>query len=462
MPIKSFYDDKTDNELKLMTYVLENIAKINDVREVIKEIVYMNQVDYDRVRQIFSSIKEEKIMEEKKAQNDKKENSRYINPSNFSSNQNKNILPLNTYQANTQNQIVQNISSVINTSQSVSNQNTKINTVFSPKGKIEESKNNKLKILSVDILTKEHNKISLIKSPKQTKQTISPNSRPNTSSKLFKSPNLLKIENEKNKNSSTSSIRFINTSSTANTTATATGSNFLRNSSENSKLLNLNTPQYATNKENLSKTIYDQKQKLDTKRPSSVNTFKSQVSNTSNIKPSFARTNTATTKDTSSSNNLKNQSTSLNKRNFEISKNYDINRKISNNVFKRNACKINPIINKSKLNDSSLKTIENDGNNTARITKDSLLKNVLTLSAEKSITSSPSKKFDNALRESKDSRESSANKLNPKSARVNYGSYITFKKDVKDRPSSSKEKFSSVITDKSYSKKIDYLIVFLF
>jgi hypothetical protein len=434
-----------------MTYVLENMAKVNDVRDVIKEIVYMNQVDYDRVRQIFSSTKEEKFLQEQKAQNEIKENSRYMDIANFSSNQKNCIIN----QSQTQTQIKQNFSSMINTTESIAtNRSTKITTVFSPKAKNEESKSNKLKILSVDVMTKELNKISLLKSPKQLKQTISPSSRPNTTSRLFKSPNL-KIENEKDKTSSTNSLRFINTSSTANTTGT--GTNFLRNSSENKKLLNLNTPQYIRSKENLVKAVQGEKPKLEIKRPASVNTFKSQASRISSSKPALARTNTATTKDTSSSNkNLKDQSTSLSNRNFEINKNSDMNRNSSNNVFKRNACKINPILNKSKLNESTQKTIENEGNNTARLAKASLLKNVLTLSAEKSISPSPSKKIENLLRESKeikDSRESSANRLNPKSARVNYGSYITFKKVVKERPSSSKEKFSSVITDKSFSKK---------
>ncbi len=68
MPIKSFYEDKSDTELYLMSYVLEQMAKVNDVRECIKEIVYMNQVNYETAKEYFSELQEE---------SHHKENSRY-------------------------------------------------------------------------------------------------------------------------------------------------------------------------------------------------------------------------------------------------------------------------------------------------------------------------------------------------------------------------------------------------
>ena len=53
IPIKSFYDDLDDKELIQMSYVLEKLSKVNDVRPYIKEIVDMNQINYDRVYEIF-------------------------------------------------------------------------------------------------------------------------------------------------------------------------------------------------------------------------------------------------------------------------------------------------------------------------------------------------------------------------------------------------------------------------
>ena len=53
IPIKSFYDDLEDKELIQMSYVLEKLSKVYDVRPYIKEIVDMNQINYDRVYEIF-------------------------------------------------------------------------------------------------------------------------------------------------------------------------------------------------------------------------------------------------------------------------------------------------------------------------------------------------------------------------------------------------------------------------
>jgi hypothetical protein len=59
VPIKSFYDDKNDCELFYMGVILENLASVNDVREYIREIVDMNQVDYKRAEEIFKKKKRE-------------------------------------------------------------------------------------------------------------------------------------------------------------------------------------------------------------------------------------------------------------------------------------------------------------------------------------------------------------------------------------------------------------------
>jgi hypothetical protein len=39
-----------------MAEVLENLARVNDVRDYIKEIVYMNQINFHRAKEIFSEI----------------------------------------------------------------------------------------------------------------------------------------------------------------------------------------------------------------------------------------------------------------------------------------------------------------------------------------------------------------------------------------------------------------------
>ena len=57
LPIKSFYDDKSDNELEKMSEVLENLSYVNDVRYYIKEIISLNQVDYTRSKLVFEEFK---------------------------------------------------------------------------------------------------------------------------------------------------------------------------------------------------------------------------------------------------------------------------------------------------------------------------------------------------------------------------------------------------------------------
>lgn len=66
MPIKSFYDDKSDTELEKMAEVLENLSYVNDVRDYIREIISLNQVDYERARLIFNEMK---LLKNKNSQN---------------------------------------------------------------------------------------------------------------------------------------------------------------------------------------------------------------------------------------------------------------------------------------------------------------------------------------------------------------------------------------------------------
>lgn len=64
IPIKGFYQDKNDKELLQMAYVLEKLSKIFDVRLIIKEIIFLNQLNYDKAFELF------KHKEKSKATND--------------------------------------------------------------------------------------------------------------------------------------------------------------------------------------------------------------------------------------------------------------------------------------------------------------------------------------------------------------------------------------------------------
>ncbi len=52
-PIKSWFDDKNDNELLKITPILEFLSYVPDVREYIKKIVSQNQVQFDLVKQVI-------------------------------------------------------------------------------------------------------------------------------------------------------------------------------------------------------------------------------------------------------------------------------------------------------------------------------------------------------------------------------------------------------------------------
>jgi RNA polymerase II subunit A small phosphatase-like protein len=52
-PIKSWFDDKNDEELLKITPILEFLSYVPDVRDYIKKIVYQNQVQFDIVKQVI-------------------------------------------------------------------------------------------------------------------------------------------------------------------------------------------------------------------------------------------------------------------------------------------------------------------------------------------------------------------------------------------------------------------------
>lgn len=65
LPIKSFYDDKSDLELIKIGDVLENLSQVHDVREYLREIISLNQVDYERANKIFEEFKQNKAKQNK-------------------------------------------------------------------------------------------------------------------------------------------------------------------------------------------------------------------------------------------------------------------------------------------------------------------------------------------------------------------------------------------------------------
>ena len=56
-PIKSWFDDKNDNELLKICPILEFLSYVPDVREYIKKIVVQNKVQFDMVKQIIVNYK---------------------------------------------------------------------------------------------------------------------------------------------------------------------------------------------------------------------------------------------------------------------------------------------------------------------------------------------------------------------------------------------------------------------
>jgi hypothetical protein len=60
IPIKTFKEEKIDKELAKLISILEKLAFVSDVRDYIKDFVYNNQINYDKAKEIFASVKQGK------------------------------------------------------------------------------------------------------------------------------------------------------------------------------------------------------------------------------------------------------------------------------------------------------------------------------------------------------------------------------------------------------------------
>ena len=60
-PIKSWFDDKIDDELLKIIPILEFLSYVPDVREYIKKIVVQKQILFDSIKQVISNYNNEFI-----------------------------------------------------------------------------------------------------------------------------------------------------------------------------------------------------------------------------------------------------------------------------------------------------------------------------------------------------------------------------------------------------------------
>ena len=58
-PIKSWFDDKNDDELLKIIPILEFLSYVPDIREYIKKIVVQNKIQFDSIKQIISNYNNE-------------------------------------------------------------------------------------------------------------------------------------------------------------------------------------------------------------------------------------------------------------------------------------------------------------------------------------------------------------------------------------------------------------------
>ena len=57
IPILSWHDDPNDDELLKIEIILQRLTRVNDVRQIIKQIICNNMIDYEKSKQVFDNLK---------------------------------------------------------------------------------------------------------------------------------------------------------------------------------------------------------------------------------------------------------------------------------------------------------------------------------------------------------------------------------------------------------------------
>ena len=61
IPILSWHDDPNDDELLKIEIILQRLTRVNDVRQIIKQIICNNMIDYEKSKQVFDNLKRKDI-----------------------------------------------------------------------------------------------------------------------------------------------------------------------------------------------------------------------------------------------------------------------------------------------------------------------------------------------------------------------------------------------------------------
>lgn len=500
-----------------MSYVLENLAHVNDVREYIKEIVHMNQINYERVQDIFSTPKKlvksespskqnnrystngesatkNEILEIKKDNEKEKDDGKGKINKDSNTNSNETIhkekstksLIRNNSSTNTgkvSNKIVNNnynTNSSTNSNRLATNSSLRNNSAskrinnISSKGNVYAQKNssgkssgNKLKILSVELVKgNENNSGANLHSINPLKKKNSISSISNSSGTFQKQPSTRMTQSQQLKKAD--NISLIRTSSKPKQSGLIKKGNNM----------NLISSSKNRNDESLSEMNNTQQTITDkltlTKRPSSV---KPKGTGLLNRQISNGTANTASTSVSTSIKNIK-PSSSVDKRNRVLNKTPSekgVGRKTSSNSFSNSVMR--NYVSKSKTNSANeipsgnrngvTNQILNDfqrslelevrskiGNNTTRHNTVQGLKNT---PASKNIPMNKSlSPSPNKIKDKfiKDSVDGNIKlRPNPITARQN-SNFLNFRKDQKERPD-SKEKFNSLMTSNKLDGKIN-------
>lgn len=61
LPILSWHDDPNDDELLKIEIILQRLSQVNDVRQIIKQIINNNMIDYEKAKQVLNNLKRKEI-----------------------------------------------------------------------------------------------------------------------------------------------------------------------------------------------------------------------------------------------------------------------------------------------------------------------------------------------------------------------------------------------------------------